>query len=121
MRIYLDTNVIMDLLLGRDSAAYQLVIKICSEQHEVIISSLVVAELERNGLSAEGFIALLCSNTIVITCSPDEHDRMEARQLPTHFADALHYVLACRYGADYLVTKNIKDFPFDNIRRPDEL
>lgn len=121
MRLYLDTNVIMDFILGRDPTAYRLVLRICSEQHEVIISTLTLLELERNDVPAEAFLSLLASHTLIITCTPDDHDRQQATALPTHFADALHYTLSRRYGADFLITKNIKDFPFGKVRRPDEL
>jgi predicted nucleic acid-binding protein len=123
MRLYLDTNVIMDFLLGRDSAAYKLIIKICIERHEVIVSSLLLQELEKHGLRIDPLIALLQSHTMVIFCSATKDDRMQAELLPTHYADALHKVLATRYGADILVTKNVKDFPFKDIliKRADEL
>jgi predicted nucleic acid-binding protein len=40
----------------------------------------------------------------------DENDVIEARKLPTHYADALHIVLAQKGGAEIIITNNVKDF-----------
>ena len=114
MRLYLDTNIIMDFLLGRDSAAYNLLVKTLACHHTFVISTLVIQELRRHRLREEtdAFIVLPLT----------AEDWNVAKGLATHQADALHYAVSCR-SADAFITKNVRDFPFTTIPvlRPDAL
>jgi predicted nucleic acid-binding protein len=51
--IYLDTNVIMDFLINRDSSAFNLLCRTISCEFRIIISPLVVKELHYQGHDKE--------------------------------------------------------------------
>lgn len=130
MRIYVDTNVIMDFLLGRDESAFNLFMKSLKCKHFIVISDLVLSELRFQKLENESsrFLNLCESHRKISVEKTSEADKEIARKLlllyETHFNDALHKVLAVNAGADCIVTKNIRDFKcFDDIdvRMPDEL
>jgi predicted nucleic acid-binding protein len=128
--IYLDTNVIMDFLLDRDSSAFQLLCRTISCEFCIMISDLVVKELHYQGQDTEMqnmFSILKNMNKIIVENTLDS-DHITANELvknyPTHYSDALHKAIAKRNNVRYLVTKNIKDFRcFQdiNIVRPDEI
>lgn len=114
MRIYLDTNILIDVLENRNSTSYELIIRSLCCAHTIIISSWTIHELENVGFNSKPILKLFTYNKKVIFCNHTKEDVKIASALPTHFADALHYVLAKKY-ADALVTQNIKDFPFKDI------
>jgi predicted nucleic acid-binding protein len=128
--IYLDTNVIMDFLLDRDSSAFNLIMKSISCQFCIIISDRVIKELHYQGLDTEMknlFTVLTTAHKLYIDNTLDS-DRITAIELikhyKTHYSDALHKVIAKRNNVRYIVTKNIKDFKCFtdiNIMRPEEL
>lgn len=122
MRLYLDTNVIVDILEDRDLSSASLFLRALSCEHTLILSELLFRELQNIGFHEEGntIVQELRHNKKVSFVTPTEVDMAAANQLPTHFADALHYVLALR-TADALVTRNLKDFPFTGIliRKPE--
>ncbi len=116
MRLYLDTNVIVDIIEDRDARSADLVLRAFACEHELVLSSLLVRELTNIGHSLESTNVLqwvLRKNKIIfVDYTPEEV--VAARALPTHLADAVHYVLARRH-ADALVTRNVRDFPFTDI------
>lgn len=124
MRLYLDTNIIMDFPLGRDSAAYNLLVQTLACHHTFVISTLIVRELRRHNLREETatFIAVCEGRGKRIVLPPTIKDWNFAKGLATHQADALHYAVSCR-SADAFVTKNVRDFPFTTIPvlRPDAI
>ncbi len=125
--VYVDTNVLMDFFLNRDSSAYAFFTKALRCAYKIIISDVVLQELHFQGLDAEAkSFALLCENVEkleVLHATPAEKE--EARQLLhiTHYQDALHKVLAKRRNVAVLVTKNTRDFRFSDItvKRPEEM
>lgn len=123
MRLYLDTNVIMDFLLERDSAAHLLLMRALRCEFTLVLSTLAIEELSRHQPPEEVQNVLTLLEPKLFRCAPTSEDRIAAAQSTvTHYADALHHIIAVAH-ADMLVTKNIKDFPFTDIpiRRPDEL
>jgi predicted nucleic acid-binding protein len=72
------------------------------------------------GFDARPILKLFENNKKVVFCTHTREDALFAEKVPTHFADALHYILAKKH-ADGLVTFNTKDFPFKDIRigKPD--
>ena len=130
MKIYVDTNVIMDFLLGRDIDAFNLFMVSLKCKHFIVISDLVLSELRFQKLENEStrFLNLCESHRKISVEKTSEADKEAALKLlslhETHFNDALHKVLAVNAGADCIVTKNIKDFKCFadiSILRPDEL
>jgi predicted nucleic acid-binding protein len=128
--IYLDTNVIMDFLLGRDRSAFQLILRTISCEFHIIISDLVVRELHYQGLDTEmrNLFSLLWNSHKLFIDEIHDSDCITANELiksySTHYSDALHKTIAKRNNVRYIVTKNIKDFECFkdiNIVKPDEL
>jgi predicted nucleic acid-binding protein len=128
--IYLDTNIIMDFLLGRDRSAFQLILRVISCEFQIIISELVVKELYYQDLNTEtqNLSSLLKNSHKLFIDRVQDSDHITANELVkvynTHYSDALHKAIAKRNNVRYIVTKNIKDFEcFDDINaaRPDEI
>ena len=128
--IYVDTNVIMDFLLGRDRSAFQLILRTISCEFRIIISELIVKELHYQGLSSEmqNLFSLLKNSHKLFIDKVQDSDHITANELVklynTHYSDALHKAIAKRNNVRYIITRNIRDFKcFDdvNIMRPDEI
>lgn len=120
MLVYVDTNVIIDLLLNRtnmfgknlgDRTAV-LVDHAVSCQHHLIISDWTVHELKKNGINVEKLQMLLgFLSKKVRTITTSEEDKIKARELDSNnYDDALHAVLALKAGADVIATRNLKHF-----------
>jgi|GEM_PF-5525223 len=117
MRLYLDTNVIVDILERRSAESYDLFIRSLRCQHTIVISSWTLRELARIGYErqCDTLMSMLGGNKKVVFIRKDPADDVAARHAATHFADGVHYSLAKR-SADGIVTWNIRDFPFTDIR-----
>ena len=120
MLVYVDTNVIIDLLLNRtnifgknlgDRAAVLLDLAVACK-HFLLISDWTVRELRKNGIDLEQLQMLLgFLGKKVRTVITGEEDRVRARELdPDNYDDALHVVLALKAGADVIATRNLKHF-----------
>ena len=118
MKIFVDTNIFIDILLDREpfSAYSALIYKLCE-----------------NGL-VEGYIAPITVNNIYYICrkahniaaikaflhkvskdftiAPMDSMTIEKanRLAMGDYEDALQYAMALQIGAEYLVTRNTKDF-----------
>ena len=125
MRLYLDTNIIMDFLLGRNEPSCELMDDTMRCLHDVLVSDHALRELRRHGLDGEVFLKVLRACGKLSTCSATPEDAVLAeKESGTHRADALHAILAKRHAADIIVTNNIKDFRTIRgipVRRPDEI
>ncbi len=116
MRLYLDTNVIMDFLLERHQPSTDLIMAAIACAHELCISDLTFFELNRQDLAGRivWFLAF-CNKKISILPITVEDERF-ATTLATHQSDALHYAVA--RSCDALVTRNVRDFPFPRVMKP---
>ncbi len=119
MRVYVDTNVLLDFLLDRknlfgrslgDRAA-----KFFQEtfecKHFLIISDHTLHELEKYevNLGESNFTRVLGKKIEFVKAT--ESDKEEARKLnPDNYPDALHVILAKRSKAEIIVTRNLEDF-----------
>ena len=136
--IYLDTNIYIDYFKNRTDYsrplgefAFQLLRRTFGCEFKIVISSLVLTELERNGCSKQGLDlveSLSKANKIVkveIVDKDVDIARNISRKRETHYSDVLHAVIANRAGAEYLITRNVEDFArlndFANIRYPEGL
>lgn len=115
--IYFDTNVCMDFFLGRherfapsDEIAAQLFKLSTSCEFHILLSSWILAELDRHGLSEEIRRLRHAMAKKIVYVEDDADDRTAARLIPTHFDDALHIALALRHGAHAIATNNLADF-----------
>jgi predicted nucleic acid-binding protein len=117
--IYVDTNVYLDFLLNRTDGlrplgdnARVLFERTVSCEFIIVVSDLVLSEAEHQHLrpALEPLLTRLASFGKLRLVETSCADQREARMLPTHYADALHAVLARKSGAAFVVTMNIKDF-----------
>lgn len=118
MRLYIDTNVIIDYLLMRRAPDF--FFRLLSHNHTLIISTVTVCELRFQNALKDASALLRHYNTELVVEMPS--DKFLAKQLKTHYNDALHIVIAARTKCDYIITSNIKDFTESKIpvRRPNE-
>ena len=116
--LYLDTNIIIyagedNNIYGKDlsGSSSKLLFDVITCKHKVIISDWLLKEL--SGLKkveqCSMILKMLKPKTRIITYS--EEDIKKAKEMnPKNFGDELHGILAIRARADYIVTRNIKDF-----------
>ncbi len=118
--VYVDTNVIVDLLLNRtnmfgknlgDRAAV-LVDHVITCKHFITISDWTVRELQKNGINIEQLKMLLGFVSKKVTpVTTSEEDKVKAMELdPDNYDDALHVILALKAGANVIATRNLKHF-----------
>ena len=120
MRIYVDTNVFMDFLLNRkQSYVFE---KSLQCLHTIIISTLIIKELDFQNVDASSLIKWLkfAEKLEVIDITAD--DIALAKSIKTHWNDALHIASATHSFADIIVTNNLKDFiGLYNVKSPDDI
>lgn len=118
MKILIDTNIILDLLCNRAAYAESAskVFKFCEvNQVEGFISALSVPNIVyimRKELDEKriGEIIQMLSSICTIADLKGS-DMQKAAALPINdFEDALQSVCAARIHADFIVTRNLKDF-----------
>ncbi len=134
LKIYVDTNVYMDLFEGRkdkfrDLGEFALNVfrRVREGQYCLVISDWVIEEFKkfRDPKEIEGLLDGLKKEHLVRITTTSE-DKREARRLSSNnFPDALHVVLAKKSNCFYLVTRNIQDFAefqkYIEIAIPEEL
>ena len=119
MLLYLDTNVLLDYLLGRKNVygkdigepIFQLFTDTVNCKHYVIISTWMLEEASKQVVleSAELLFNFLGKKLVKVEYS--EHDlELAKKQNPDHFQDELHGILALNAGADCIVTRDIGGF-----------
>lgn len=121
--IYVDTNIYLDYFDGRKDNlrpfgefAYQMLKRTLQCEFRIVISGLVLKELFYNSYEEKTNKLLpdFYSKNKIIKIPADKKDVKKARDLcrqrRTSFNDTLHAVLACKANADFLVTRNLKDF-----------
>lgn len=117
-KIYLDTNIYLDYFEGGQDKlrplghfAYELIRRSMNGEFKIIISDWVIEEFEKiadfNKIN-ELLLKLKETNPVVLV-KHRKKDKEKAKKYKNR-ADALHAILAIKAGADYLVTRNIKDF-----------
>ena len=131
MKILIDTNVILDVLCNRtDFVEDSLkVFKYCeANQITGCISALSVPNIVyimRKELDSERIKEILTTLTSLFTVVDlREADLLKAADLDfTYYEDALQSVCASRAKANYIVTRNIKDFKNSTVPaiKPSEL
>ena len=118
MKILLDTNIVLDVLADRAPFAEEAatIFKLCeTRQVEGVIYALTIPnlvyvmrkELERDQIS--GVLQKLTAIFEVADMRAEDLRKAAALPIPD-FEDALQSVCAQRIKADYIVTRNIKDF-----------
>ena len=116
MLLLLDINIILDVVFQRPGEpASSALIGSCNEQHQAWLAWHSVATLaylierERNPAVARELVTGLLSWARVATT--EHQDAVQALQLPmSDFEDALQVSAAQACGADYIITRNGRDF-----------
>ena len=116
MLLLLDINIILDVVFQRPGEpASSALVGSCNEQHQAWLAWHSVATLaylierERNPAVARELVTGLLSWARVATTG--HQDAVQALQLPmSDFEDALQVSAAQACGADYIITRNGRDF-----------
>jgi predicted nucleic acid-binding protein len=121
VRLYVDTNVIISLVMGEFGRANEYMeervrtfLAAClNEGHTLLISDLFEDELIHKAPYASGWekdfaAGIRLERVVTIDADVARARRLVARA--SHFKDALHAAIAERCGADLVVTWNVKDF-----------
>ena len=121
LKIYVDTNVYMDLFGGdfrnskfknmADFAAFTFS-QVREGKYQLVVSDWVIDEFKK--YCDEDMINKFLHDFQegqVVRIARTKDDEHQARKLsPTNYTDALHVVLALKGNCLYLITQNIKDF-----------
>lgn len=118
MKVLVDTNVILDVLCNRKEFVENSlrVFRLCEAQHITgYISALSIPNIVyimRKELDPERIKEILHTLTMVFSVVElREGDLLKAAELPFNdYEDAIQSVCAARVRADYIVTRNRKDF-----------
>ena len=118
MKVLVDTNVILDVLCNRkEFVADSLRVFQCCEAQRITgyISALSIPNIVyimRKELDPERIREILHTLTMVFSVVElREGDLLKAAELPfSDYEDAIQSVCASRVRADYIVTRNAKDF-----------
>jgi len=131
--LYIDTNVILDVVKGRKNLfgkdlskkASLLFESVLSCKYYILISDWTLKELSKFvTLSKCNLFFTLLKNKTKKASYSDEDIKLAKKKSPENFDDALHVVIAEREKVDYIVTRNIKHFEELtnlNIKKPEEL
>ena len=131
MKVLIDTNIIIDLLANREGFAEPAaqLFKLCEiGKVQGIVYALSIAnivyvmrkELERSQI--EDVITKLSSIFAIADMKGDDLKKAAALPIPD-FEDALQSACASRVKADFIVTRNLKDFKNSKVMaiKPSEL
>lgn len=118
MRILIDTNVILDVLCARENflAASSMVWKYCeTKKLEGYISALSVPNIVyilRKELTPEKTQQIIEQLFLIFAVADlKSEDLKKAAQMKTSdYEDALQMTCAARLKADFIITRNIRDF-----------
>ena len=126
MRIYLDANVMISVLLqeiGREFRplfieAEKFFDKVISEDHTLVLSELFFYEVEkRTSYQKESILSYLkeLNMRVELPVEPLQLNAREIEKQGVHYPDSKHAALAMYYKCDCIMTFNMKDFePIQN-------
>ncbi len=124
MRVFIDTNIFLDLLCRRErflTDSLKVFDLAVDGKLELLISDLSIANIKyitRKDFTIDKFYETISAFRPVFTIVPvgenavDEALALKARD----FEDALQYFSAVYSHADYLLTRNIKDYGFASMK-----
>lgn len=126
MKLFLDTNVLIDFILERPlfyqpaamivSLAAERKIDICVSALSVVTANFICIERCKMPLDVYRRKVDFLRNFIEV-CSVDSSDVNSSYEANwKDFEDGVQYFSAIRSGVDYLVTRNVKDFEENDLR-----
>ena len=123
MKVFLDTNVLLDYLLDRDDyaePALQLLLLGNAGVIELCVADLSIsniAYITRGAIKKEDFFSVMkklsCCYSIIPVGADAVNKALDAKW--TDFEDSLQYYAALNAKADVIVTRNVKDFAQSKI------
>ena len=132
--LYIDTNVIIDAIKGRrnkfgkriGNPASDLFFNAILCKHKLIISTWALKELDDNAFLQDAKMFFELTKKKIEYLKYNDEDKQKAKQKSQDKSDdALHIVLAEKYNADYIVTRNKDHFQDIQtaipIKKPEEL
>jgi predicted nucleic acid-binding protein len=119
MKVFIDTNIILDAVLSRkpfNNVAEQIILLSAKEQIDSFITANSITDIyyfvfksTRNSDKAKEILRVLFTTFNISAIGID--DLNNALELPMKdFEDALLSCCAKRSKADYIITRNVKDF-----------
>ena len=122
IKAFIDTNVLIDLLLERDGCQDAATILLCQKEQKcsLFLSSLNMANIayilrkKFKGIALYNALNKLKTFFSVVSLTADNVESALMLQA-TDFEDALQYFSAANIQADVIVTRNEKDFYFSQI------
>lgn len=126
MKLFLDTNVLIDFILERPlfyqpaamivSLAAERKIDICVSALSVVTANFICIERCKMPLDVYRRKVDFLRNFIEV-CSVDSSDVNSSYEANwKDFEDGVQYFSAIRSGVDYLVTRNVKDFEENDLK-----
>lgn len=120
MRVFIDTNVFLDLLWRRErflTDSLKVFDLAVDGKFELLISDLSIANIKyitRKDYSVDEFYEVMSVFRPVFTIVPVGEKAVDQAfvEKARDFEDALQYFSAMQARADYLLTRNIRDFGF---------
>lgn len=120
--IYVDTNIYLDFLINgrprrKAEDAFSLFNRAIRCEFEILLSKKIKTELYPNIQGNESAMLFKFLEPKLRYIEPTSEDEEEAGKTDAKdTADALHAILAKKYGAAFLVTQNMRHFKkFNNI------
>src|SRR3989338_8127948 len=120
IRVYCDTNIYLDFLLGRkdylrplDEFAHSLFRKVTAGEYILVVSDHLIFELEKHieEEKINNFLEPFIQQGKIVYVTKTEDDIKKAKILSTtNWRDMLHAILAHKASTEYLVTRNVYDF-----------
>lgn len=123
MKVFVDTNVILDVLLKREGYVEAAKVLLAGSQNDgtlctSVLSMANVAYILRKKIQGDAlYVELGKLSKFIVTVGLSVEDYEQALQLKANdFEDALQYFCALSNGCDTNVTRNKKDFRYSVMR-----
>lgn len=124
MRVFLDTNIALDLLLEREEFVddAKMVVAYCLNcQHSLYLSSISFANISfiaRKGYGGKDVKEILRLLRKLVRVSPSDEQVVDDSLIADNkdFEDAMQYYSASAVNADVIITRNVQDFPLGSIK-----
>lgn len=123
MKLFLDANVILDVILNRIDFVEpaQKILQLAADgECELCASDITfttVSFYARKNRTIEQLYDVLQTLREIIDVAPSGKVAIDwaLRQRSRDFEDAVQYYTALRSGAEHIVTRNVRDYPFPDI------
>ena len=119
LKVYCDANIFIDYFDERSDKlrplkdfAFEFFSKGWNCSFNLIVSDWLLLELKRylEDKQIDEVLDKFKRNNKLILIKEEAGDKDKARKISEHWQDSLHAILASKAQADYLATRNIKDF-----------